>query len=104
MNQLLTIDDLAARWQVTRERAFRRIKGEGGLKAINLGTPKFPELRFRLETVQSWEARAESTSALAPQDEGSAPPAHPRDTLKKIVGRRIVEPRTELGTYRGKVK
>lgn len=100
MNQLLTIDDLAARWQVTRERAFRRIKGEPGLKAINLGTPKFPELRFRLETVQAWEARVETASALAPPDEGATPATRGYNTSKRKIG----GSRSEIGPYQGKFK
>lgn len=94
---LLTIDDLAARWQVTRERAFRRVR-HSGLKSINLGTTKYPELRFRLETVLSWEARAEHVAELpAPQDE--APPPAKGPTVK-IVGRKLA-PIVGLGEYKG---
>jgi hypothetical protein len=67
---LLTVQDLAIRWQLTIERTWRRVREATGIKAINLGTPKYPELRFRLPSIEAWEARVEQRAGALLKCEG----------------------------------
>ena len=51
----LTIADLACRWAITEEAARRRVK-RIALPAFNVGCPSEPDWRYRLATVEKWEA------------------------------------------------
>lgn len=51
---LLTVDNLAERWGVTVERATKRLR-ERRMKCLNMGTVKNPELRFRIDWIETWE-------------------------------------------------
>lgn len=62
MSTLLTIEDLATRWQTTIDRVRGRIT-QINFPAINIGTPKLPELRFRLAAVEEYEQRIECGAA-----------------------------------------
>jgi excisionase family DNA binding protein len=55
--RLLTADDLAARWSVTVKQVYRLAR-EGDLPAVKVGR----YYRFRLSSVQDWEARQEGVS------------------------------------------
>lgn len=107
MTGLMTIDDLAARWQVDPKRAWKRAKA-GGLRALNMGTEKYPEWRFRLAAVETWEAAVEremDATEESPADE----------IIQDKSGRMFVRPKPpignlspapppSLGAYRGRAK
>ncbi|MDP2712434.1 MAG: helix-turn-helix domain-containing protein [Solirubrobacteraceae bacterium] len=57
LTRLLTADDLAARWSVTVKQVYRLAR-EGDLPAVKVGR----YYRFRLSSVQDWEARQEGAS------------------------------------------
>lgn len=52
--QLLTADDLAKRWQVSKAHVYRLAR-EGKIPSVNLG--RF--IRFRLDQIEEWELRSE---------------------------------------------
>lgn len=54
----LTIADLAERWSITQDEVRHRVK-HFGLAGFNVGTKKAPDWRFRLATVEAWEAQRE---------------------------------------------
>lgn len=59
MSAPLTPEQLAERWGLTLKELQRRLP-RLGLPAINLGSDRRPDWRFRLTTVETWEAQNES--------------------------------------------
>jgi hypothetical protein len=57
---VLTIEMLAGRWSVPVENLRRRM-GKLNLPAVNVGTDKAPDYRFRLSAIEAWEAANETT-------------------------------------------
>ena len=96
---ILTLDDLAARWQCERHRVLKRLR-DCPMPAINLGTAKYPEWRFRLETVELWESQFE---AVPDSSLGGEPDPDPARPTKRIVGRKLVpiDPADDLTNYGG---
>lgn len=60
MKTVLTADDLAARWAMTTDTLRRRMK-RLNLPAVNVGTAKEPDYRFRLGAIERWEQENEGT-------------------------------------------
>ena len=67
----LTAKDLAARWDLTEEQVRRRIKSMG-IPGFNVGTAREPDWRFRLSTIEAWEARNEQDINEPPDPTGPA--------------------------------
>lgn len=55
---LLTADDLATRWQVTRAHVYRLAR-EGVIPTVRVGR----YFRFRLEAIEAWEQQQEQVAA-----------------------------------------
>ena len=56
-HHLLTVDDLAERWQVPKSHVYRLTR-EGVIPAVRLGR----YYRYRLDAIERWEARSERTT------------------------------------------
>lgn len=57
---VLTLEKLAERWSMPASTLRRRI-ARLHLPAVNVGTDKEPDIRFRLSAIEAWEAANEST-------------------------------------------
>lgn len=71
---ILTMADLAERWQITPAELQRRM-ARLSLPAVNVGTDRKPEYRFRLAALEDWEARNEATIGQPAPAEGQPIPA-----------------------------
>lgn len=61
---LLTIDHLAERWGISVDKVCRRLRSDASPKAVNMGTTKYPELRFRIEAIIDWESQMEQPASV----------------------------------------
>jgi hypothetical protein len=68
--------DLAERWQLTEDEVRHRIK-HLDLPGFNVGTKKAPDWRFRLSTVELWEAQHEQRLAPDVPAVPTIPPGAP---------------------------
>jgi hypothetical protein len=73
-NPPLTAVELAQRWGLTERELKRRIS-RLGLPAINVGTERDPDLVFRLETIERWEAANDKIPGVALPSPEIRPPA-----------------------------
>ncbi len=69
----LSIPQLAERWGIS-EKELRRRLPTIGLPGLNVGTPRIPEWRFRLATVEAWEAEHEAAFEKRPSHKAPAEP------------------------------
>jgi hypothetical protein len=79
--QIFTQSDLAERWGLPLDHLRRRVRNLG-LPAVNVGSVKSPDWRFRLSAIEEWEARNETSMATgSPSDQPSEPiqPGRPPD-------------------------
>src|SRR5690348_16208380 len=67
----LTFADLAARWQIIEDEARHRVK-HFDLPGFNVGTARKTDWRFRLATVEAWEAANERALSEGPPPESLA--------------------------------
>lgn len=57
VTMLLTADDLAKRWQVSKTHVYDLAR-EGAIPSVPIGRYR----RFRLSTIEAWEARMEGSA------------------------------------------
>ena len=68
---LLTLADVAARWQIPENIAGRRAR-KLRLPAVNIGSKRCPDLRIRLSALIQWERLNEENLGEGPA--ATAPP------------------------------
>jgi len=77
MGEVLGLKALAERWSVPPEALRRRI-AKLGLPAVNVGTPKEPDWRFRRVAIEKWEAANETHLTTGREEPAvSVPPGMP---------------------------
>lgn len=92
---ILTLEDLAERWNVGRETVLYHIEHDG-LRYLPLGrarTGRRPIYRFRLPTVEAWERDQERGQAPAQAQAEAPPPGRPAGYSGKIHTRPRPRPR-----------
>ena len=70
---VLTLEQLADRWSLPLDTLRRRLT-RLSLPAVNIGTTKSPDYRFRLSAIEAWEQMNEETLGL-PEAAGTAVPS-----------------------------
>ncbi len=73
---ILTTDDLTARWATTAGTLRRRMK-RLNLPAVNVGTAKEPDYRFRLSAIERWEQENEGTTGNESREAAPVPSGAP---------------------------